>query len=241
MDEPPSSPAPPPRRRGFGCAAAFLGTLLILAALTGWIFYQVENLPLRVAGASSERLEHWAGQVRDAFVAVTGMQPRIKVNEQVIYEQASPVLELAVLTRQEVVERETKNTWLGSTKRLRVRGVYRVKAGYDLKQPITATIDGGEGSDTVRVQMPPAKLLSVEMEKLDVLSLDNGLWNHVQPEEFGSEVNLLNLEARRKAQEEHLSDEAGKLLTEQLQQKLGPERKVEISTVPPAPPLERRQ
>ena len=240
MDEPLSSPALPPRRRGFGCAAAFLGTLLILALLTGWIFYQVESLPLRVAGAGGDRLEHWAGKVRDAFVAVTGMQPRIKVNEQVIYEQASPVLELAVLTRQEVVERETENTWLGSTKRLRVRGTYRVKAGYDLKQPITATIDGGPGSDTVRVQMPPAKLLSVEMEKLDVLSMDNGLWNHVQPEEFGLEVNLLNLEARRKAQEEHLSDEAGKLLTEQLQQKLGPERRVEISTATPAPPPGRR-
>ena len=129
MDEPLSSPAPSPRRRGPGCAAAFLGTLLILALLTGWVFYQVESLPLRVASAGSDRLEQWAGKVRDAFVAVTGVQPRIKVNEQVIYEQASPVLELAVLTRQEVVERETENTWLGSTKRLRVRGTYRVKAG----------------------------------------------------------------------------------------------------------------
>ena len=239
MDEPLSSPAPPPRRRGPGCAVAFLGTLLILAALAAFLFYQTVTAPLRMVDAGSDRLERWAGQVRDAFVAVTGMQPRIKVNEQVVYEQASPILELAVLSRQTTVERETENTWMGSTKHLRVRGIYRIKAGYDLRQPVTVALDGAAG-DAVRVQMPAAKLLSVEMEKLDVLTMDNGLWNHVQPEEFQQEVNLLNLEARRKAQDEHLSDEAQKLLTEQLQQKLGPGRRVEITTPAPAPAPERK-
>ena len=238
MDEPLSSSALPPRRRGLGCAVAFLGTVLILALLAAFIFYRLETLPLRLVGAGGEGLDRWAGKVRDAFVAVTGMQPRVKVNEQVVYEQAGPILELAVLSREASVERETENTWLGSTKHLRMRGLYRVKAGYDLRQPVTATIDGEHG-DTVRVQMPAAKLLSVELEKLDVLTMDNGLWNHVQPEEFQQEVNLLNLEARRKAQDEHLADEAQRLLTEQLQQKLGPERRVEIITAPTHAP-ERR-
>ena len=237
MDEPLSSLVPP-RRRGFGCVTAFLGTVLILALLAGFIFYRLETLPLRLASAGDEGLARWANKVRDAFVAVTGMQPRVKVNEQVVYEQAGPILELAVLSREASVERETEDTWLGSTKHLRLRGLYRVKAGYDLKQPMTATIDGEHG-DTVRVQMPAAKLLSVELEKLDVLTIDNGLWNHVQPEEFQQEVNLLNLEARRKAQDEHLSEEAQRLLTGQLQQKLGPERRVE--TIPaPTPAPERR-
>ena len=230
MDEPLSSPAPLPARRGLGCAVAFLGTVLILALLAAFLFHEAGSLPLRMVDASGV----WASKVRDAFVAVTGMQPRIKVNEQVVYEQSSPILELAVLSRQTTVERETENTWLGSTKHLRVRGLYRVKAGYDLRQPVTATIDGAPGG-SVRVQMPPAKLLSVELEKMEVLAMDNGLWNHVQPEEFEQEVNLLNLEARRKAQDEHLSDEAQKLLTEQLQQKLGPERKVEVMTAAPTP------
>ena len=228
MDESLSSPAPPPRRLGPGCAVAFLGTVLILALLAAFLFYEAGTLPLRMVDASGV----WAGKVRDAFVAVTGMQPRIKVNEQVVFEQASPILELAVLNRQTTVERETENTWMGSTKHLRMRGLYRIKAGYDLRQPVTATIDGVHG-DSVRVQMPAAKLLSVELEKMEVLTMDNGLWNHVQPEEFEQEVNLLNLEARRKAQDEHLSEEAQKLLTEQLQQKLGPERKVEIVTPTP--------
>ncbi len=238
-DEPSAPPVPPRRGRGLGCVAAFLGTVLILSALTGFLFHEAGSLPLRMFGAGGDRLESWAGKVRDAFVAVTGMQPRVKVNEQVVFEQSSPVLELAVLNRQTTVERETENTWLGSTKRLRVRGLFRVKAGYDLRQPVTATLDDAHG-DAVRVQMPPPRVLSVELEKLEVLTMDNGLWNHVRPDEFAQEVNLLNLEARRKAQTEGLADEAQKLLGEQLQEKLGPGRRVEILAAPPTAPEGRK-
>ncbi len=214
---------------------AFLGTVLILALLTAFLFHEAGSLPLRFLDAGGQRLDALAGKVRDAFVAVTGMQPRVKVNEQVVFEQASPVLELAVLNRETTVERETENTWLGSTKRLRVRGVFRVKAGFDLQQPITASVDDGH-ADTIRVQMPPPKLLSVELEKIEVLTMDNGLWNHVQPEEFEQEVNLLNLEAHRKAWNEGVAGEAQKLLGEQLQEKLGPARRVEIITPTTVPP-----
>ena len=67
-----------------------------LAGLAGFIFWRSERLA-----------ENWGTQVRDAVVAVTGMQPRVTVNEQVVFEQARPVLELAVLERDLIVERET--------------------------------------------------------------------------------------------------------------------------------------
>ena len=174
--------------------------------------------------------------MRDAFVAVAGgMQPRVTVNEHVVYEQSSPVLELAVLEREATVERETENTWMGSTKHLRVRGQYRVKAGFDLTRPFSVGIDG-DHADAVRLQMPRARLLSVELEKLDVLTMDNGLWNHVAPEEFEQEVNALNLDARQKAWREGMASEAEKIFAGQLQEKLGPEHRLEI--VNDAPPGE---
>ena len=43
---------------------------------------------------------------------------------------------------------------MGSTKRLRVRGLYRVKAGFDLTQPFSVRLDGAHG-DAVHVRMPP--------------------------------------------------------------------------------------
>ena len=194
----------------------FLGLALILAGLAGFIYYRLETFPDRV---------------REAFAAVAGVQPRVSVNEQIIYEQSKPVLELAVVQREMVVERETTSTWLGSTKRLRLRGVYRVKAGFDLKQPFSVDIDG-DWAQSVHVQMPPPRLLSTELEKLDVLTLDNGLWNHVEPGEFADEVSALNLDARLKANEEGMMAEAKKTFTDQLDDKIGPGHRMEVSTSP---------
>ncbi len=183
-------------------------------------------------------MERWAGKARDAFVAVAGMQPRVVVNERVVFEQSSPVLELAVLEREASVERETENTWLGSTKHLRVRGLYRIKAGYDLRRPFTIRLDGADAA-TVRLQMPRARVLSVELEKLDVLSADNGLWNRVQPEEFAQAVDALNLDARQKARDEGMMADAEKSFSAQLQGKLGSEHRLEIVNDPPPEPLRK--
>ena len=214
--------SPPPaenRRRGPGWAGVILGVALILAVLAGFIFYQLENLPFRAFDAAGGRMERWAAGVRDAFVAVTGMQPRVTVNEHVVYEQSSPVLELAVLSREASVERETESSWLGSTKHLRLRGQYRIKAGYDLQRPFAVRLDSARAG-MVQLKLPRPKLLSVEMMRLDVLNMDNGLWNRVQPEEFEQEVNMLNLEARQKAWQTGVAAEAEKTFVEQIQQKL---------------------
>ena len=187
-----------------------------------------------MAGFVYYRLETFPGRVRDAFAAVAGVQPKVTVNEQVIYEQTRPVLELAVLEREMVVERDTTSTWLGSTKHLRVRGVYRVKAGFDLGRSISVEIDGG-WSQNVHVHLPPPRLLSVELEKLDVLSYDSGLWNHVHPEEFTQEVAALQIDARLKARQEGMMTEAKKTFTAQLQERIGPEHSLEVTTNPVTP------
>ena len=214
--------------------------MLILALLAGFIFYRLETLPFRVFDRTSGRMEQWAGKVRDAFVAVAGMQPRVTVNEHVVYEQSSPVLELAVLERAASVERETESSWMGSTKHLRVRGQYRIKAGFDLTRPFTVRLDGPQ-AEAVQVRMPHARLLSVELVKLDVLTMDNGLWNRVQPEEFEQEVNALNLEARQKAWREGMAAEAEKTFAGQLQDKLGPAHRLEIVAGPPVGKAEGKQ
>ena len=201
-----------PRR--VGCGGALLGVALILAGLAGFIFHRLESFPIRV---------------RDAFAAVAGVQPRVTVNEHVVYEQSSPVLELAVLRREVLVERESVSTWLGSTKRLRMRGAFRIKVGYDLKQPFAVNIDG-EWAQGVRIQMPPPRILSTELESVEVLSAEDGLWNHVKPEECAQEVSALNTEARLKANEQGMMAEAKKTFTDEVAEKIGPGHRVEVFT-----------
>ena len=209
--------------RGPGCGAVLLGLALILAGLAGFVFYRVETFPSRV---------------RDAFAAVAGAQPRVTVNEQVVYEQTSPVLELAVTEREMLVERDTVDTWLGSTKHLRVRGTYRVKVGFDLTQPLGVTIDGTL-AQSVRVQMPSPRVLSVELERLDTLAADSGLWNHVKPEAYAQEVNALNTDARLKALREGMMTEAKKMFISQLEQRIGPGHQVELTTAPGGVPFKK--
>jgi hypothetical protein len=213
------------RHRRVGWAAAFLGGLLILALLAAFVFYRLETAPGRAFAAGTAKVEDWAGRVRDAFVAVAHMQPRVTVNEHVVLEQTSPVLELAVLEREATVEQDTTASWLGSTKHIRLRGLYRIKAGFDLHQPFSAHIDGAQ-AQTVRVDMPPAKLLSVEQVKLEVLDLDNGLWNRVKPDELQDAIAALNDEARLKAADAHLTRQAEIVFLDELREKLGPGHEV---------------
>ena len=213
---------------------------MILALLGGFVFYELESLPFRIFGVGTGKLEDWAGKVRGAFVAIAGMQPRISVREQVVYEQTNSMLELAVVEREMLVERETEDTWMGSTKRLRGRGTFRVKAGFDLTQPFSVQITDGS-PPIVSVRMPPPRLLSVEQENVEVLTMDNGLWNHMQPEEYARAVNELNTDARLKALRDGMVREAKTRFTEQLERKLGPGQRLEISTAPlPASEAARR-
>ena len=216
--------------RRFGCAGVFLVSLLILAVLAGFLFYRME----RIAANSAAGMLDWGGRVRDAVVAVTGMQPRVVVNEQVVFEQARSVLELAVLERDATVERETTSQWLGSTRRLRIRGLYHVKVGYNLANNFTVNVLGGN-AEVVRLQLPPPRVLSVEQKNIEVLTMDNGLWNHLSSDELALEVNTLGMEAHLKATQNGTPAEAQRLFIERLQEKLGPGHRVEIIPAAPVP------
>lgn len=216
----------PASRGQLGCGWTFLLALLVVAALVGFLFYRAEK--------SAAAMLAWGSQVRDAVAAVTGLQPRVIVNEQIVFEQARPALELAVLERDTTVERETEDRWLGSTKHLRLRGTYHVKVGYKLDGGFNVEVLGPDAA-VVRLQLPPPRILSVEQRHLDVLRMDDGLWNPVSTDDMTLEVNNLTMKARLKAAQGGTPAEAQRLFVEQLQEKLGPGHRVEIVSPPPKP------
>lgn len=183
---------------------------LIVAGLTAFLFYRTQTAASRL--------------VRDAFMTVAHLQPKVTVDERVVLEQTSPVRELALVERDVSVERETANSWLGSTKRLRVRATYHVKAGFDLQQPFDVKVQAG----AITARLPPARLLSAEQVRLEALDVRNGMWNRVAPEEIQAELNTLNTEARLKALDANLPRDAEAELTKQLREKLGSQYAVDI-------------
>ncbi len=199
--------------RSLSWAAAFVLVVLILALLGGFIYYRMEMYPARVAR-----------EVRDVFGELAHLQPRIAVKDRVLFEQTNSRLELTVVSRETHVEREIEHAWLGSTKRIRLRGSYLVRAGFDLTKPFHVRIEGRR----VQVEVPPPRILSVDQISVEVASYNNGLWNKFDPKEVVEDERDLPLLARQKASEAGLQKEALERFTHDLREKLGSDFDVEV-------------
>ncbi|CAN5182354.1 hypothetical protein BH20VER2_BH20VER2_04570 [soil metagenome] len=224
-------PPPKPPQKQFSCGLMILLALLILAACALFIFWRVETWPMRMAGTGSAELERLAGKVRDAFVDLGQLQPRVTINDRVYMEQSAPVAELALVSRQIGVDHEFMHTWAGSTKRVRLHGSYSVKAGFDLRNNFTVDLR----DDAIIVHLPRAKILSIEQEKVEVLAFENGLWNRISAADLQKEFAAVPKLARDKAEAAGLAAEAETSLQEQLQQRLGMERPLQV-IFDPGPP-----
>lgn len=214
----------PQRRRRFSWPLAFTLIFLIAALLVALLFWQVETWPMRAAHEGSAELERMGRKLRDAFVDLAQLQPRISINNRVYLEKTTAVAELAILSRQTEVEHEFEHTWAGSTKRVKLHGTFHVKAGFDLRQNVSADVRENE----IVVQIPHATILGVEQEKVDVLEFENGLWNRISAEDLQSELAQLPRLAREKAEGSGLTSEAEVALQKQLEERIGRERPVHL-------------
>ena len=142
----------PPRSR-FGWKATLIVIVAIIAGVSAWIFYRIETWP-----------ERTATRVSRAFAELGHLQPKITIRDRVFFEQTKSVLELVVVSRETQVEREMEHEWLGSTKRMRLRGTYQVRAGFDLTQPFSVRVEGSRIATT----LPPPRILSVDSRDIEV-------------------------------------------------------------------------
>jgi hypothetical protein len=205
----------PPRSSGLSWKLVILMIVLALIAGGVWTFYRLETWPQRTAR-----------DVTRAFAEIAHIQPKITVHDHVIFEQTSPVLELAVVTRETHVEREMEHEWLGSKKRIRLRGTYSIRAGFDLTQPFSVKIDDRR----ISTELPPAKILAIDPLRTEVLAYENGFWNKISPTELEAELQALPALARRKAAESGLLKEAVDTFSARLRDQLGGSYDLEIRT-----------
>ncbi len=222
--------AEPPRPRKFSWALAFTLIFLVAAALIAFVFWRVESWPMRTAQQSSAELERLAREVRTAFIDLAHLQPRITIHDRVYLEQTTAVAELAVLSRQTQVEHEFEHTWAGSTKRVKLHGTYQVKAGFDLREPVSVDVEPQE----IVVRMPHAIILGAEQTEVDVLEFENGLWNRISAEDVQNELAQLPKLARDKAAASGLTSEAETALRTQLSARLGNSRPLRLEFALPA-------
>ena len=195
---------------------AFTLVALLIAMVVVIIFWRIETWPARTAQQSTAELEQLGKDLRSAFVDIAHLQPRITINNRVYMEQTTPVSELVVLSRRIEVEHELLHTWVGSSKRVKLHGTFIVKAGFDLQQNLAVDIRPNE----IIVQLPHARILSIEQEQVDVLAFENGLWNRISGQDMQSELSILPELAREKAAEGDLPAEAERTLQQQIEQRV---------------------
>ena len=218
------SPDPFQPRRKFSWPLAFTLIVLIAAGLVTIIFLRLESWPARTAKQSANEIERLGRDVRDAFVEVAHLQPRILINNRVYLEKTTATAELAILSRQIEVDHELLHTWVGSTKRVKLHGSFTAKAGFDLQHDVTVDLR----PDEIAVRLPHASILGVEQKQTEVLAFENGLWNRISAADLENELAALPELARQKAAESGILAEAETALQKQLEERVRAQRPVHI-------------
>jgi Protein of unknown function (DUF4230) len=214
----------PGSRRRFSWPAAFTLSVLIVAALSTFIFLRLETWPARTASQGTAELERVGRDVRDAFVGMAQLKPRVTVNNRIYLERTTATAQLAILSRQVEVEHEFQHTWAGSTKRVKLHGTFTAKAGFDLQHDVAVDLQ----ADAIAITLPHATILGVEQNQIEVLAFENGFWNRISAADMEAQLATLPELARQKASESGILAEAETALQTQLNERVHAERPVRL-------------
>jgi hypothetical protein len=216
-------------RRKFSWPLAFTLIALLVTAAIIFVFLRLETWPSRTAKQSTAELERLGRDVRDAFVEVAQLQPRVTINNRVYLERTTATAQLAILTRQVEVEHELLHTWAGSTKRVKLHATFDVKAGFDLQRDVAVDLTPEE----ISVSLPHASILGVEQKQVDVLAFENGFWNRISAQDLETQLAVLPDLARQKAADSGILAEAEAALQKQLDDRIQAGRPLRLHFQPP--------
>jgi len=159
--------------------------------------------------------------VRDAFAQVLRVQPEVTLNQRVVLTQTAPIAELAVVTKEELVtiglneHLEVLSLQIPLTeKTLTAEATYRLKAGFDLREPFSVEID--PVTHALRAVMPHAKILSVEQIGDLTYHGDDALLNRITDDERTQILSNLNAAAHDAAEKSSLKTEAEQQVSQRL-------------------------
>lgn len=163
----------------------------IVASATAYIL--LVYIPARVAQQTYDGARQIGRDIADAF----RITPQITVNNTVVLQQQSPILELATVSQKFKHEYDWTNTWLGSTKKINIEGTFEAKAGFDLNEKFSVDIS----SNRAVVTLPQPKLLSLEPSGDVRFTDENGVWNWVDAADRSRAINAFTRDARRYGQQ----------------------------------------
>lgn len=195
--------------------------IVLMIAVCATAYVLLVAIPRKMAEQSYEGARRIGHDLKEMFQVT----PQITVNNKIIVEQESRVLELASLAQQFHHTYTWRNTRLGSTKTIEVSGTFRSKAGFDLNENFTIDITDGKAV----VGLPPPRILSVEMLGNTEFRDEHGIWNWVNSEDRSRAVNAFMADARRYSEQRLDSKKVSDTVVDNLIQVISPHvRELEI-------------
>jgi len=185
-------------------AATIVAALLVIAA--SWSLYLViVRAPVELAGATAKGIQEFFN-----------FTPRVTIDQTVVIEANAPIMEVATVSRQLMVDHSWSRTWLGSTKTIHIVGTFTAKAGFDLREPFTIAIE--KSPLRVTATMPPPKILSLSMDSFHIAADESGWWNKVSDADRETAVRDLQSTARARAESSGILDEVRSSAEERIRE-----------------------
>jgi hypothetical protein len=166
-----------------------IALIILLFAISVTAYVIVVIIPTTLARRSYEGAKQVGEDIRKAFQ----FTPEVTVNNTIVLQQQTAILELATLSQTFSHHYEWINQWMGSTKKINITGSFEGKAGFNLQKKFS--IDITDEKAVVTLHQP--ELLSVEPKGDLKFTDENGIWNWVNQEDRAKAVNAFNTDARK--------------------------------------------
>lgn len=159
------------------------------------------------------------------------LQGEVKIDGSSFTVSTSEISELALLQRRIICTTKYESTYLRSKATVIIRGVFTVKAGYDLSEPHRISYD--EAGAVIRADMPAPKILSITTDEQKIFFVAEGLVNELEPAEMEKAYAENLAQARREAEETGMLKEAESRIRQRLEDVLsGVGARIEMGTAP---------
>ena len=188
--------------------------LIVLTLCAAYLMRSCARMPGEAAQAAAEPAVELAKRIVDGISRRMQFRPEVRVDRVTVIHGETPVLELVTVRREFTHDYDWEHQWLGSTKRLHLRGTFAAKAGFDLGDSFYLEVDSDDLS--VDFGFPDPRVLGVEMIAYRAEE-EEGYWNKLSAEEREQAVNALLASAREAAAKDpSLTDEAQRMLEAQI-------------------------
>lgn len=182
--------------------------IVLLLTFSFAAYFIVVIIPARLAEKTYEGAKQIGRDFREAFQ----FTPEVTVNNTIVLQQQTPILELATLSQKFQHHYVWTNTWLGSKKKIDITGTFEAKAGFDLNKKFKIDI----AEDKAVVTLPNPQLLSVEGLSDIIFRDEQGLWNWVNGQDRAAAVNAFTADARTYAAQAPFVGQAQKSVEDKI-------------------------